>query len=244
MANVPEITRVLSYLSVVYLFFSVHDKADQQFRIGDSMFMWEPLPDNQVSQNDKACLLALNPEVRVLEITPVMYANNIHPIENRAGSSNSKEKQLSKKDVVRNMLEEARMIIPGVQALFGFQLIAVFNRPFYDLHMSEQIVHLVAMVLSTVAICFLMAPAAYHRLAEREAVSEKFIEYSSKLICAGMVPLAASIALDIFVIFMLVIKSYLVAGLVAFSVFSLLTVFWYLIPVLAEIRKRPIAEIT
>ena len=37
------------------------------------------------------------------------------------------------KDAVQFALDEARMILPGVQALFGFQLIAVFNQRFDDL---------------------------------------------------------------------------------------------------------------
>ena len=31
------------------------------------------------------------------------------------------------KDALQQTLEEARMVLPGVQALFGFQLIAVFS---------------------------------------------------------------------------------------------------------------------
>ena len=34
------------------------------------------------------------------------------------------------KDAVEQALEEARMVLPGIQALFGFQLIAVFNQRF------------------------------------------------------------------------------------------------------------------
>jgi hypothetical protein len=30
----------------------------------------------------------------------------------------------------RDAIEEARMVLPGIQALFGFQLIAVFNERF------------------------------------------------------------------------------------------------------------------
>ncbi|GAC1430502.1 MAG: hypothetical protein NVSMB6_29390 [Burkholderiaceae bacterium] len=32
-----------------------------------------------------------------------------------------------------SVVEEARMVIPGVQALFGFQTIAVFNNQFGEL---------------------------------------------------------------------------------------------------------------
>jgi hypothetical protein len=41
--------------------------------------------------------------------------------------------QESLKDEIANLIEEARMVLPGIQALFGFQLIAVFNDGFRDL---------------------------------------------------------------------------------------------------------------
>ena len=30
------------------------------------------------------------------------------------------------------LLDECRMVLPGIQALFGFQLVAVFNRTFWE----------------------------------------------------------------------------------------------------------------
>ncbi|MEO7099505.1 MAG: DUF6328 family protein [Luteolibacter sp.] len=41
------------------------------------------------------------------------------------------------------LLEECRMVLPGIQALFGFQLIAVFNSRFAEaLSRTEQSLHL------------------------------------------------------------------------------------------------------
>ena len=46
--------------------------------------------------------------------------------------------QESRSDTVTHLLEECRMVLPGIQALFGFQLIAVFNAAFWEkLHMSN-----------------------------------------------------------------------------------------------------------
>ena len=64
------------------------------------------------------------------------------------------------------LLEEARMVLPGLQALFGFQLIAVFSTRFADdLTPAEQRLHLLAILLVVVAIALIMTPAAYHRQA-------------------------------------------------------------------------------
>jgi hypothetical protein len=62
------------------------------------------------------------------------------------------------------------MVLPGIQALFGFQLIAVFNERFKELTEDEQLIHFSA-VLVTIAIALIMTPAAYHRLAEQTTIS-------------------------------------------------------------------------
>ena len=35
-------------------------------------------------------------------------------------------------ELVSHLLEECRMVLPGIQALFGFQLVAVFNQAFWE----------------------------------------------------------------------------------------------------------------
>src|SRR5205823_1690059 len=46
---------------------------------------------------------------------------------------------------VSHLLEEARLLIPGAQALIGFQLVAVFNSRFSEvLDRTEQTLHLLA----------------------------------------------------------------------------------------------------
>jgi hypothetical protein len=79
-----------------------------------------------------------------------------------------------------HILEECRMVLPGIQALFGFQLIAIFDATFHEkLSQPQQLLHLAATVLVTVSIALLMAPAALHRQTERHSVSRRFVDVSS-----------------------------------------------------------------
>jgi len=88
------------------------------------------------------------------------------------------------------------MVLPGIQALFGFQLIAVFSQSFdQKLSGAEQRLHLLAIGLVAVAIALVMAPAAYHRQAAPRHVSNAFIDVSTRLLLCSMLPLAASICL-------------------------------------------------
>ena len=118
--------------------------------------------------------------------------------ESRTGSAKETEPLSS---VVDHLLEECRMVLPGIQALFGFQLIAVFNQSFWDrLTHTEQVVHFVALSVVAVAIALVMTPAAYHRQTERETVSRGFVRLTSRLLLWSMFPLLTGICLDFYLI--------------------------------------------
>ena len=94
------------------------------------------------------------------------------------------------------VIEEARMVLPGIQALFGFQLIAVFSPRFEtDLLSSQRYLHLSAIMCVVVAIALIMAPAAYHRQAERGLISRYFKELASRLLTLAL-PLLLGIVLN------------------------------------------------
>jgi hypothetical protein len=58
--------------------------------------------------------------------------------------STKNKEQLSLDSATRHILEECRMVLPGIQALFGFQLIAVFNQGFNEkLSTVQQQLHFV-----------------------------------------------------------------------------------------------------
>ena len=130
----------------------------------------------------------------------------------------------------RFLLEECRMVLPGIQTLFGFQLIAVFNQTFDDkLGPAEQSLHFAALALSAVAIALVMTPAAYHRQTGSEQVTETFIRISSRVLLWSMLPLAVSICLDFYLIARIVLQSPLAAVLTAglVGVFAFL---WLVLP--------------
>ena len=123
------------------------------------------------------------------------------------------------------------MVIPGIQALFGFQLIAIFNQGF-DEKLSEpvQVVHLAALILTALSMALVMTPAAIHRIAEPMSVSERFLWMASNLLLAGMVSLAIGVALDVFVVTTALTSSHAAGvgiGVVALVVFF---AFWLIVP--------------
>jgi uncharacterized protein DUF6328 len=147
---------------------------------------------------------------------------------------------VSLKEEARLAHEEARTVLPGIQALFGFQLIAVFNRPFFDLERSDQLVHLSALVLVALAVGLIMAPAAHHRLAEPGIVSRHWIELASRDIASAMGALAVAIGLDVYLVAVVISARTGVSVAVGAAVAAVLAWLWFVLPLVRGRRRmRP-----
>jgi hypothetical protein len=128
------------------------------------------------------------------------------------------------------LLEECRMVLPGIQALLGFQLIAVFNQRFAeDLTRFEQGLHYVSITLVAISVAIVMTPAAYHRIQGVDQVSQRFINNSSRLLLGGMVPLGIGLCLDYYLIGRLIFEGEWPA-LAAALLLAIFAFFWFLFP--------------
>ena len=146
--------------------------------------------------------------------------------------------QLSLNDATSHVLEECRTVVPGMQALFGFQLMAVFSSEFKnELSPRERALHLTAIVLVTIAIVLVMAPAALHRQTEPRTVSARFITISSRLLMASMAPLAIGICLDVYLVARATIGSTSIASAIAIILLGVFLVFWLLLPRVVRNRE-------
>jgi hypothetical protein len=146
---------------------------------------------------------------------------------------------LELKDQLKHTLEECRMVLPGMQAIFGFQLIAVFNESFSKkLTQGEQIAHLVATGLMTVAIALAMSPAALHRQSEPDQVSKRLLIQSSGLLTWAMVPLAVATVIDLYLLSHIVLKEQGIAAVIALGFLAFLLAMWFLFPQLAKMQRK------
>src|SRR6266576_3228503 len=157
---------------------------------------------------------------------------NSHPPARERGNAHSSVHVQSLQEAADTMINEARMVLPGVQALFGFQLIAVFSERFASISQWLQGLHLLATVLVALVVALIMAPAAYHRIAERGRISRRFVDVGSWVISAAMALLAVAIALELYLLVRVVAGSNGIALLVGASMLVALMVAWVLVPAL------------
>ena len=129
------------------------------------------------------------------------------------------------------ILEEARTVLPGIQALFGFQLIAVFNQGFGEkLLQGEQELHLLAFVLVAAATALIMTPAAYHRQAERHQVSAYFVRVASRLLTSALLFLMLGIGLDAFLVARVIAGDVGIAAAIAIALTLAFFGLWFVFP--------------
>jgi hypothetical protein len=101
---------------------------------------------------------------------------------------------------IRHVLTETRVALPGVQALVGFQVSIVLMETFDKLPYSSRVVHLIGLLLTVLAMVLLMAPAAYHRLAENGEETERFHQVATRFVVLAFAPMALGIAADLYVV--------------------------------------------
>jgi cytochrome bd-type quinol oxidase subunit 2 len=144
---------------------------------------------------------------------------------------NQNVEKLPLSEAVTHLLEECRMVLPGIQALFGFQLIVVFNPTFQEkLNSPERLLHLSAIVLVVVSIAMIMAPAAYHRQRNPEAVTEGFIAIATRMLLYSMFPLMFAIGFECFLVTLMITSRVSVSLALAALLVCVCFMLWFVLP--------------
>jgi hypothetical protein len=139
----------------------------------------------------------------------------------------AEERATPLKTKIEQLLTEARVIIPGGQALLGFQFIATLTKPFAQLPAGVQLIHAVGLCAVALAVVLLMTPAALHRIAFHGEDDEDFFRTASRLVIAAALPLALGISADVFVVYYKITDSMTVAAGGGIAALGVLLTFWY-----------------
>jgi hypothetical protein len=131
---------------------------------------------------------------------------------------------------IEQMLTEARVIIPGAQALLGFQLVAALTKAFDELPAAFKYIHCAGLCAVALSVVLLMTPAAVHRIGFGGDDDPAFFRIGSRLVIAGSIPLAAGIAADVAVVFFKATGSANLAAGAGVASLAALLGFWLLLP--------------
>jgi hypothetical protein len=145
---------------------------------------------------------------------------------------------ISLEKAVELLLTVVRPVLPGIQTLFGFQLIAVFNAGFRaKLSVHEQYLHLVALGMLAIAIALILTPAAYQRLSGARRITNTFILLCERMLLWSMIPLVFGICIDFYLVSRVVIDSPIVPWPTA-ALFAVFATMWFVVPRILVARER------
>jgi Family of unknown function (DUF6328) len=139
---------------------------------------------------------------------------------------------------IEQLLTEARVVLPGAQALFGFQLAIVLTQAFERLPKTSMTVHAASLFVVALAIVMLMAPAPYHRIVYAGEDTADMYRVGSALVTAATFPLGLGMAGDVYVVIAKISGSFVVGSIIGGSAFILLAGLWYIYPLCVARRGR------
>jgi hypothetical protein len=141
-------------------------------------------------------------------------------------------------DKIVQVLTEARVVLPGAQALLGFQFITIWSDSFKDLAQSAKLVHVGALLAIALTTIFLMTPAAYHRLVEDGEATEHFHRFASRMLLLALVPLAFGLSADFFVVVEKVTSSFPIAIILSAATLCAFLGLWFGLTLALRLRKH------
>ena len=135
------------------------------------------------------------------------------------------------------LLNELRIVLPGVTVLFAFLLAVPFAKGWAKVTTFQRDVFLVAFLATGVSVALLTAPSSYHRLRFREGNKERLVHIGNRLTIAGIAVFAIALeAVVLLVIDYVVSLGAAIAATVCFTVF--VVALWYGLPLYARLRGR------
>jgi hypothetical protein len=144
---------------------------------------------------------------------------------------------------VHELLTEARLVLPGAQALLGFQFSVTLMTGFEQVTGPVRDASLWSLALIALSTILLMTPSAYHRIAERGENTERFVRLAGRVLIAAMIALALALTGDTFVAVARITGAIRPAEIAALATASGFTGLWFAFPMLRRIdAERERAE--
>ena len=135
------------------------------------------------------------------------------------------------------LLNELRVVLPGITVLFAFLLAVPFGRGWAHVTDFERDVFLVAVLSTGVAIVCLTAPSSYHRLRFHRGEKQRLVVIGNRLAIAGIAAFAVALLAAILLAVTHVTSR--AAGIAAAAgAGTLLFVLWYGLPAYAAVKAR------
>ena len=137
---------------------------------------------------------------------------------------------------MNELLQELRVILPGVQVLFAFLLTVVFSQRFTALEDYQKDIYFTALLSTAFATIFFIAPTSQHRLLWRQHARSQRLRLANALTIVGSVFLAVGVSCVVFLV-----ADFIYGGATAAVATALVAgaflVLWYALPLVQRLLK-------
>jgi len=152
------------------------------------------------------------------------------------GQPDEDDKERRDRELIE-LLNELRIVLPGVQVLFAFLLTVPFSNGFSKMTSLQRNVYFAAFLTTTIATVLLIAPSTYHRIQFRHGDKERMLFTANLLAIWGTVFLAIAVSASVFVITDVLFDS-TAAAVVAGATAAFALGMWYALPLYRRATER------
>jgi|SRR5215212_6972728 hypothetical protein len=134
-----------------------------------------------------------------------------------------------------DLLQELRVILPGVQVTFAFLLTVAFQDRFLETTWFQRNVYFTALLTTALATACFIAPTIQHRILWRQGARDLRLKVGNGLVIAGTVFLTVAISCVVFLVAD-VVYGRISATIATVIVVLVLVGLWYLLPLYHRVR--------
>lgn len=135
------------------------------------------------------------------------------------------------------LLNELRVVLPGIQVLFAFLLTVPFSQRFATVNGTERTAFFIAVICTAASTAALMTVPSYHRLTFRKATKERLLRIGNTVTLIGTGLLGVAMVAVLFLI-----TDYLYNGIWVGIVTSVAAVviawLWFVMPITSRARHH------
>lgn len=165
-----------------------------------------------------------------------MGSSSVQPVTEEGRQEDETPKERADRELIE-LLNELRVVLPGVSVLLAFLLAVPFAQGWSRVTDLQRDEFVVAFLATAVSVALLTAPSSYHRLRFRHGDKEHMVRIGNRLSIAGIA--ASAVSLEAVVLLVMdYVLSLEAAIAAAASLFGVVGLLWYGLPLAAALRDR------
>jgi amino acid transporter len=158
-----------------------------------------------------------------------------HPAASKVAVA--KERSASHSQEFTTLLNELRVLLPGVEVLFAFLLTVPFTDRFQQVTTTQRVTYFVAFLAAALSAVMLVSPSIYHRVRWREADKENVLRTANTFALIGIAFLAVATGASVYLVSD-VLFSQPAAAIFTAVIAVVMVCSWYVLPIWARTEHK------